>query len=112
VYRILGRASLDIIKSGGYKVSALEIEEVLRGHPSIEECAVIGVDDSEWGQRVAAAVVLAAGASLELEQLRTWAKEHLAPYKIPSLLRVVAHLPRNAMGKVMKPEVAKQFALP
>ena len=110
VYRILGRASLDIIKSGGYKVSALEIEEVLRGHPSIEECAVIGVDDPEWGQRVAAVVVLAAGASLELDELRTWAKQQLAPYKVPSLLRVVAHLPRNAMGKVLKPEVAQQFA--
>src|SRR5262245_14176284 len=110
VYRILGRASLDIVKSGGYKVSALEIEEVLRGHPSIEECAVVGVDDPEWGQRVAAIVVLAAGASLELDELRAWAKQQLAPYKVPSLLRVVGHLPRNAMGKVMKPEVAKQFA--
>jgi malonyl-CoA/methylmalonyl-CoA synthetase len=112
VYRILGRASLDIIKSGGYKVSALEIEEVLRGHPSIEECAVIGVEDPEWGQRVAAVVVLAPGTMLELNELRAWAKQHLAPYKVPSLLRVVAHLPRNAMGKVMKPDVAKQFALP
>ena len=62
VYRILGRASIDIIKTGGYKVSALEIEEALRAHPAIAECAVVGVDDPEWGQRVAAAVVLAPGS--------------------------------------------------
>ena len=60
-YRILGRTSVDIIKTGGYKVSALEIEEVLRTHPAIAECAVVGVADDEWGERVSAAVELQAG---------------------------------------------------
>jgi malonyl-CoA/methylmalonyl-CoA synthetase len=108
-YRILGRTSVDIIKTGGYKVSALEIEEVLRTHPAILECAVVGVADPEWGERVSAAVELRPGAALDLETLKTWAKEQLAPYKIPRALRVVETLPRNAMGKVTKPDVAALF---
>jgi len=109
VYRILGRTSVDIIKTGGYKVSALEIEEVLRTHRDILECAVVGMADPEWGERVAAAVELRAGASLELESLKAWSRDRLAPYKIPRELRVVRVLPRNAMGKVTKPEVAALF---
>ena len=111
VYRILGRESVDILKTGGYKVSALEIEDALREHPAIRECAVVGVPDDEWGQRVAAAVVLHDGASLTLEQLRAFGKEQLAPYKVPSLLRVVTDLPRNAMGKVQKPDVTRWFSI-
>jgi malonyl-CoA/methylmalonyl-CoA synthetase len=110
VYRILGRQSQDIIKTGGYKISALEIETVLRDHPAIADCAVVGLPDPEWGERVAAAVVLAPGAAaLDLESLRTWARERLAPYKLPALLEVVADLPRNAMGKVVKPELVHRF---
>ena len=109
-YRLLGRASVDIIKSGGFKVSALEIEEALRGHPAIGECAVVGVDDAEWGQRVAAVVVLTPGTSLDLDALRSWAKQRLAPYKVPTALRVVDALPRNPMGKVVKTDVAKLFS--
>ena len=109
VHRILGRQSVDIIKTGGYKVSALEIEEVLRTHEAIADCAVVGVADAEWGERVAAAAVLRAGAALELADLRAWAKRHLAPYKVPTRLRVVADLPRNPMGKVVKPEVVRLF---
>jgi malonyl-CoA/methylmalonyl-CoA synthetase len=108
-YRILGRTSVDIIKTGGYKVSALEIEEVLRTHPDVAECAVVGVADPEWGERVAAAVELRADASLDLESLQSWARARLAPYKIPRALRTVPALPRNAMGKVTKPEVAALF---
>ena len=89
VYRILGRESVDILKTGGYKVSALEIEEALREHPAIEECAVVGVPDETWGQRVAAAVVLHEGARLALDELRAFGKERLAPYKVPMLLRVL-----------------------
>ena len=106
-YRILGRTSVDIIKTGGYKVSALEIEEVLREHPAIRECAVVGLDDPEWGERVCAAVVLGEGAALELDGLRDWARERLAPYKLPGRLVTLAALPRNAMGKVVKPEVRR-----
>jgi malonyl-CoA/methylmalonyl-CoA synthetase len=108
-YRILGRSSVDIIKTGGFKVSALEIEEELRGHPAIRECAVVGLEDPEWGERVAAAVELAPGEALSLGQLQEWARERLAPYKVPRTLLPVAALPRNAMGKVVKPDVARLF---
>ena len=109
VYRILGRQSIDIIKCGGEKISALEIETVLLGHPRIDECAVVGVEDPEWGQRVAAALVLKGGGDLDLESLRAWADGRLARYKVPSRLRCVESLPRNAMGKVTKPAVVEIF---
>lgn len=108
-YRILGRMSVDIIKTGGYKVSALEIEEVLRTHPNIQECAVVGVDDSEWGERVCAALVLQSGSNLTLKTFRSWAKERLAIYKVPAQIITVEELPRNAMGKVTKPSVSQLF---
>ena len=108
-YRLLGRTSVDIIKTGGYKVSALEIEEILRTHPAIAECAVVGVSDEDWGERVSAAVELRSGASLSLDELQQWAKVQLAPYKVPRALQAVSELPRNAMGKVVKPEVAGLF---
>lgn len=109
IYRILGRKSVDIIKSGGYKISALEIEEVLREHPGVEECAVVGVEDEEWGERVCAALVTSAGKEVSLESLREWCRERLAPYKVPSRILVVKELPRNQMGKVTKPVVANLF---
>jgi malonyl-CoA/methylmalonyl-CoA synthetase len=108
-YRILGRTSVDIIKTGGFKVSALEIEEALRINPAIAECAVVGVEDPEWGERISVAVELLGGATLTLESLQAWARERLAPYKVPKSLVCVPTLPRNAMGKVMKAEVARLF---
>lgn len=106
-HRLLGRKSVDIVKTGGYKVSALEIEEVLRTHPAIEECAVVGVPDPEWGERVAVAVVVGDGEAPTLDDLRVWAKQRLAAYKVPSRLRVLEELPRNALGKVTKPAVVE-----
>jgi malonyl-CoA/methylmalonyl-CoA synthetase len=108
-YRILGRTSVDIIKTGGHKVSALEIEEVLRTHPAIAECAVVAVPDPEWGERVCAAVELRPAGALELDELQAWAKPRMAAYKTPRSLLCVPALPRNAMGKVVKPDVAALF---
>ena len=110
VYRILGRTNIDILKTGGHKVSALEIEEILREHDAIAECAVVGVPDAEWGERIAAAVVLNAGSSIELEDLRAWCKQRLAAHKVPSRLLVLESLPRNAMGKVTKPAIVELFS--
>ena len=101
--------NIDILKTGGHKVSALEIEEALREHPAVAECAVVGLPDPERGECVAAAVVLNDGDALDLPSLRIWAKELLAAYKVPSRLLVLDTLPRNAMGKVMKPAVAALF---
>ncbi len=109
-YRIMGRLSVDIIKSGGYKLSALEIEAVLLQHPAIRECAVIGVADETWGEAVSAAVVLSAGDTLDLESLRSWCRDRLSNYKMPRRLLVVDALPRNAMGKVTKPAVKDLFS--
>jgi malonyl-CoA/methylmalonyl-CoA synthetase len=109
VYRLLGRTSVDIIKTGGHKVSALEIEDVLRAHEAIADCAVVGSSDPEWGERVCAAIVLRPGASLSLDDLQSWARTRLAAYKLPRALHCVSMLPRNAMGKVVKPEVAALF---
>ncbi len=108
-YRLLGRADIDIIKTGGYKVSALEIEDVLRRHPAVAECAVVAVADPEWGERVCAAVELAPGAAPDAEDLQNWARSQLAAYKVPRAVRFVPALPRNAMGKVMKPSVGALF---
>lgn len=108
-YRILGRDSVDIIKTGGYKVSALEVEELLRNHPAIQECAVVGVADPEWGERVCAALVLKGGEPVAAEDLRNWAKQQLAPYKVPTRFLPVKDLPRSLMGKVLKPEVRRLF---
>ena len=107
-YRIMGRLSVDIIKSGGYKLSALEIEAALLEHPFIAECAVVGMPDDTWGEAVSAAVVLQKGP-LDLIALREWCKERLSVYKIPQRLKVVSELPRNAMGKVTKPAVRLLF---
>jgi malonyl-CoA/methylmalonyl-CoA synthetase len=104
-YRILGRSSIDIIKSGGYKLSALEIEGTLLTHESVAECAVIGVEDETWGEAVTAFVVLKPEQSLEHTELKKWCEPRMSPYKIPKHLRVVESLPRNAMGKVMKPKL-------
>jgi len=108
-YRILGRESVDIIKSGGYKISALEIEEVLIEHPLIEECAVVGVPDPSWGERVGAALVSREGLSIDLEELRNWASDKLARYKLPTRLLLLSSLPRNSMGKVTKNRIKQSF---
>jgi malonyl-CoA/methylmalonyl-CoA synthetase len=107
--RILGRTSVDILKSGGYKLSALEIEEVLRDHAAIAEVAVVGIPDEIWGDCVVAVIVARHGGAAEcaLEPLRAWAKQRLAPYKLPRRAVVVDALPRNAVGKVVKPELIR-----
>jgi malonyl-CoA/methylmalonyl-CoA synthetase len=109
IYRILGRKSMDIIKTGGYKVSALEIEEVLRAHPAIAECAVLGQADPEWGERVCAALILRRGERITFGELRGWGKTRLAPYKVPSRIMILDELPRNPLGKVKKQTLRQLF---
>lgn len=108
-WRILGRYSVDILKTGGEKISALEIEDVLRTHAAVADCAVVGVADAEWGERVCAAVVGRAQTHLTEADLRSHAKSRLAPYKVPKQFLLVPELPRNPMGKVTKPAVRALF---
>ena len=102
-YRIMGRSSVDIIKSGGYKLSALEIEGVLLTHDSISEVAVIGVEDDTWGEAVTAVAAIKEGSTLDFDSLKSWCDGKMSSYKIPKSLKIVEALPRNAMGKVTKP---------
>ena len=103
----MGRASTDIIKSGGYKLSALEIEATLLEHPDVSEVAVIGVPDDEWGEIVAAAVVLANFVSED--ELVQWSRERMSSYKVPRKWIFTEALPRNALGKVTKPSLSAWF---
>ncbi|CAB4928688.1 unannotated protein [freshwater metagenome] len=109
-YRLLGRASVDIIKSGGEKVSALEIEEVFRTHPAIADCAVVGLPDDEWGERVAIAWLADSADRPTDAEFRAWGKERLAPAKVPFAYLCIDELPRNPMGKVTKVAVRELFA--
>lgn len=106
-YRVLGRTSVDVLKSGGYKLSALELEELLREHPGIAEAAVVGLPDDTWGDRVVACVVPRPGQESACAEplVRAWAKERVAPYKVPKQVLCFHELPRNALGKVVKPEL-------
>ena len=104
-YRILGRQSTDIIKSAGYKISALEIEAALREHPAVADCAVVGVPDPDLGERVVAAVVWREPEATNPAALAVWVRERLASYKAPREILTVDELPRNAMGKVTKPDL-------
>ncbi|WP_461041880.1 acyl-CoA synthetase [Spirosoma harenae] len=106
-YKILGRSSIDIIKSGGYKLSALEIEEVLRTHPAIGDCGVIGLPDEEWGETVGA--VLVTKEAIDLTELNGWMRTQMPAYKVPRQYRIVVDLPRNAMGKVTKNDLKQLF---
>ena len=116
VHRIVGRASVDLIKSGGYRIGAGEIEGVLLGHAEVAECAVVGLPDDDLGQRIVAFVVraggmrgaadVAAGNGREGIALATELTDlvirELSIHKRPREVRFVTELPRNEMGKVQK----------
>jgi fatty-acyl-CoA synthase len=87
-----------------------EVESILYGHPSILEVAVIGLPDEKWGEAVTAIAVLEEGAELSLQELRDFAGESLARYKLPSQLHLIDLLPRNPAGKVQKFKLKEQFA--
>ncbi len=107
-YKILGRNSIDIIKSGGYKISALEIEEILRTHPQIKDCGVVGIPDEEWGEIIGASLILKTD-SIDLEDLKNWIRERIPTYKSPKKFIFQKDLPRNVMGKVTKNELKTLF---
>ncbi len=108
---IVGRKSVDIIKSGGYKIAAREIEDVLRCHPAVKDAAVVGLEDRVWGQRIAAAIVLAGGGDPDAvcAEVVAFAASHLADYKKPREVIALPDLPRNALGKVQKHLLARAF---
>ena len=108
LYKILGRDSVDIIKSGGYKISALEIEDVLRKHKLVDDCAIVGLPDEEWGEIVSACIV-SGKSEINTDSISDWLKEQLPAYKIPRKYILREELPRNVLGKVTKNELKKMF---
>lgn len=101
MHRIVGRESVDLIKSGGYRIGAGEIETVLLGHPGVQEAAVVGMPDADLGQRIVAYIVGSANG----DELIDYVAQQLSVHKRPREVRVVDTLPRNAMGKVLKKEL-------
>lgn len=101
MHRIVGRESVDLIKSGGYRIGAGEIETVLLGHPGVQEAAVVGMPDADLGQRIVAYIVGSANGG----ELIDYVAQQLSVHKRPREVRVVDALPRNAMGKVLKKEL-------
>ena len=98
-HRIVGRISTDLIKTGGFRVAAGEVEDALLAHPSVSEAAVVGVPDPDLGQRIVAYVV---GSGADGRALQDWVALHLSVHKRPREVRFVDALPRNALGKVQK----------
>jgi acyl-CoA synthetase (AMP-forming)/AMP-acid ligase II len=97
----------DMIVSGGENVFPQEVEELLAGHQSVADVAVLGVDDEKFGQRLKAVVVKKGSAKLSESDVKAYVKEHLANYKVPREVEFIDELPRNATGKVLKRELAE-----
>jgi acyl-CoA synthetase (AMP-forming)/AMP-acid ligase II len=111
---MVGRKSVDVIKSGGFKISAREIEDVLARHPRVKEVAVVGAPDRIWGQRIVAVVVLegsgaAPSEAALLAELSSFCARQLADYKRPRAVKVFEELPRNALGKVQKHRILERL---
>ena len=112
MFRIVGRSSVDIIKTRGFKVSAVEIEEVLQRHSDVQEVAVVGLPDADQGERVVAAVTRTPGATVSADALRAYAREHLAPHKTPAAVIFIDEIPRTGPGKFKKKELIRQLTSP
>lgn len=92
----------DLIVSGGENVYPAEVEQALQQHPAVAAVCVVGVEHPEWGQQIAAAVVLRENANLDESELLAFSREHLAGYKQPRLIRFVSDLPQTASGKILR----------
>jgi malonyl-CoA/methylmalonyl-CoA synthetase len=107
--RIVGRRATDLIKTGGYKVGAGEVEAALLDHPAVREAAVIGAPDEDLGERIVAFVVTYPGQVVASEELAQHVARALAPHKRPRAVEIVEELPRNAMGKILKKQLASML---
>jgi acyl-CoA synthetase (AMP-forming)/AMP-acid ligase II len=99
----------DMIISGGENIYPAEIERVLAEHPALQDVAVIGVPDERWGEVPKAVVVAKPDTTVDTEQLLAWCRERLASFKCPKTIDVVAELPRNPTGKILKKDLRKPF---
>jgi acyl-CoA synthetase (AMP-forming)/AMP-acid ligase II len=101
-----------MIIRGGENIASGEVEAVLESHPKIEEAAVIGVEDVEWGEEVKAIVVLKQGETATAEEIIAYAKERIASFKAPKYVSFVDELPRSYVGKILKNELRKRYGEP
>jgi len=102
--------SKDLIISGGSNIYPREVEEVLLAHPGVSEVAVVGLRDAEWGEVVVAFVVRHPAADVDPEALDRWCLQHMARFKRPKAYHLVAELPKNSYGKVLKTTLRSQLA--
>lgn len=111
IFKILGRTSVDIIKTGGYKVSALDVETQLLQNVDIKDVCVVGVSDLVWGQKIVALVVSDKidGNQIEMDGFKQWCNTNMTSYEIPTVFKFVQEIPRNTLGKVNKKEIVKTF---
>jgi acyl-CoA synthetase (AMP-forming)/AMP-acid ligase II len=108
-YIFLAGRKDDMIIRGGENISPAEVEAVLYSHAGVEEAAVVGLADVEWGQRVAAFVAPRPGAAIDTAELRDFCRRRLATFKVPEVVHVVEELPKNALGKILKKELRERF---
>ncbi len=99
----------DLIITGGENVSPREVEEFLYTVPEIEECAVIGLSDKEWGERVVAFIVAKPGQTVQPDKVKAYLKTRLAPFKVPKEYRILSELPKSPAGKILKREVKRLY---
>lgn len=111
IFKILGRTSVDIIKTGGYKVSALDVETQLLQNVDIKDVCVVGVNDLVWGQKIVALVVSDKlnGSGNEMDNFKDWCNKNMTSYEIPTVFKFVKEIPRNSLGKVNKKEIVKTY---
>ncbi len=105
---IVDRAK-DMIITGGFNVYSAEVEQVLLAHPAVQDCAVIGLPDEKWGERVTAVIQLRPGRAVTADDVRAFVKERLGSVKAPKQVEVWPDLPRSKVGKVLKPEIKSRL---
>jgi long-chain acyl-CoA synthetase len=99
----------DLIITGGENVYPREVEEAIYTKPEVEECAVIGVPDREWGERVVVYVKAKPGKAMVPDELKAFLKARLAPFKVPKGYVIVEEMPKSPAGKILKRELKKKF---
>jgi acyl-CoA synthetase (AMP-forming)/AMP-acid ligase II len=105
---IVDRAK-DMIISGGFNVYSAEVEQVLLAHPAVQDCAVVGLPDEKWGERVTAVLQLRPGQAVTADEARAFVKDRLGSVKAPKQVEVWPDLPRSKVGKVLKPEIKSRL---
>ena len=98
-----------MVITGGENVYPREVEEVLFTHPQVQECAVVGLPDEDYGEKVTAFIVPPPGVEPDQQALKDFCKQRLAAFKVPKSFRLIPELPKNNAGKLLKREIRRQW---